>query len=756
MTVQSTTRRNIYRGNGSTTSFPITFPFSSSADIFVFVADASGISEATSNFNISGNNVVYPRTGEPLADGHKITIMRTVDLVQLLNLVNQGPFFAEDIESAFDYLTYALQQVADDVKRSVILDVSEERGAGNLVLPKAPNKSFKWNGDATQLVLTDDPADVLPQVIAARDTLLLRPGYLAVEANITKITNVADDLPKIESVLGNMSYIRAINSNLTYIWRIGDNLEAVLIVADDIYTIRDVHANIAVIESVRNNLTAVKTVNENMPALRNINDNMDDIKASADNAALAKKYAVGVPEEPEGHSAKWWAEFAESVLDQADWEETDTTKKSFIKNKPGGATTGKEGFVKILGELPGSDIFSYKELANFGYDITWNKVEEYNGIVVAIGNNGAVIRSTDGGKTWDTPIYLDGAPNLTCMTFATRGTDITLYVGSREQAFRAENSHIAERLQSSDFIVEEQAAGAVAVADGENANEIQWFGTEYNAAATFSLFMLPPHPSFFAAGNDGRCYYIPDVISETPPVTRFIGKVGDKYIKWVYIEKFSITYGDTDWPQNLSMVGYVEVADGLYIRKQWYRYTRKDAGEENIVLIAGEDLGYDENLVCKGGHTFRFSKRGNYAIYTDIYLMPDGYDTELHLGSGNDAIFPNDFCGNPLAGMIGVKEGKIYKMEETGAAVGAVALRLETDKVKIIAEQKAEQKATIIAEQMATAKINELVPDIADTRATAKINELVPTILQTMSEVWTFTLEDETTVTKKVVIASGS
>lgn len=162
MTVQNTTRRNVYMGNGSTTNFPITFPFSKKEDIFVYIAGDTGISEATTNFDVdvANSRVVYPKTGEPLPVGKKITLMRTVDLLQLLNLVNQGPFWAEDIEGALDYLTFIVQQLADDVSRCILLDVSEEGGGRVLVLPRAPGMAFKWNEDATGLVLFEPAAEM--------------------------------------------------------------------------------------------------------------------------------------------------------------------------------------------------------------------------------------------------------------------------------------------------------------------------------------------------------------------------------------------------------------------------------------------------------------------------------------------------------------------------------------------------------------------------------------------------------------------
>lgn len=56
--------------------------------------------------------------------------------------------------------------------------------------------------------------------------------------------------------------------------------------------------------------------------------------AAATSADLAESWAIGSSEErPEG-SAKYWAEQAAGGQVQADWNQTDTTAKDFIKNKP--------------------------------------------------------------------------------------------------------------------------------------------------------------------------------------------------------------------------------------------------------------------------------------------------------------------------------------------------------------------------------------------------------------------------------------
>ncbi len=65
------------------------------------------------------------------------------------------------------------------------------------------------------------------------------------------------------------------------------------------------------------------------------NTNYNTKKLVIDNAVTqAQRYATGTPSEPDGYSAKYWAERASQGQIQADWTQDDNTKQDYIKNKP--------------------------------------------------------------------------------------------------------------------------------------------------------------------------------------------------------------------------------------------------------------------------------------------------------------------------------------------------------------------------------------------------------------------------------------
>lgn len=117
MTVSTEVDHNDYTGNGVTTSFPYTFRIFKKSDLVVQVVDLNeNITElildtdytVTGAGGYTGGNVVL---SSPLANGYQISISRELPVTQETDLRNQGKFFAEVHEDAFDKLTMLIQQV---------------------------------------------------------------------------------------------------------------------------------------------------------------------------------------------------------------------------------------------------------------------------------------------------------------------------------------------------------------------------------------------------------------------------------------------------------------------------------------------------------------------------------------------------------------------------------------------------------------------------------------------------------------------
>lgn len=125
MTIASTDSKISYAGNGSTTVFSIPFYFIANADIVAVLVDAGGVEDTlalTTDYTLSGAGnpsggtltmLTAPATGETLV------IKRSPDQVQETVYVENDPFPAKAHEMGLDRLTMMVQDLQEQVDRSV-------------------------------------------------------------------------------------------------------------------------------------------------------------------------------------------------------------------------------------------------------------------------------------------------------------------------------------------------------------------------------------------------------------------------------------------------------------------------------------------------------------------------------------------------------------------------------------------------------------------------------------------------------------
>lgn len=112
-------------GNGVTTAFPVTFPFTDQDDLKVYVrVDATGVETLktiTTHYTVSGGAgstgtvtfLTAPATGET------VVIFRDPPLTQEVDLVENDPAPAETMEGALDKLTQMCQRLDERMDRAV-------------------------------------------------------------------------------------------------------------------------------------------------------------------------------------------------------------------------------------------------------------------------------------------------------------------------------------------------------------------------------------------------------------------------------------------------------------------------------------------------------------------------------------------------------------------------------------------------------------------------------------------------------------
>lgn len=158
MTVSSTTTKNSYTGDGSTTVFAYGFKIFDDDDITVILRTTATGSEAvqtkTTDYSVSGvgdtngGNVTFV-TAPPATQ--TVVFLRSTAQTQLTDYTPNDPFPAEAHEDALDKLTFITQDIQEELSRS--LKVSQTNSIATATFTATPtaraNKilSFDSNGD---------------------------------------------------------------------------------------------------------------------------------------------------------------------------------------------------------------------------------------------------------------------------------------------------------------------------------------------------------------------------------------------------------------------------------------------------------------------------------------------------------------------------------------------------------------------------------------------------------------------------------
>ena len=129
MTVSSTTVKNSYSGNGSTTQFAYGYKIFADSDLIVIIRSAAGtetVKTLTTHYTVagagdaSGGSITFTIGNTP-ASGETVVIIREVPQTQAIDYIANDPFPAESHEEGLDRATMTTQQVQEELNRSIKL-----------------------------------------------------------------------------------------------------------------------------------------------------------------------------------------------------------------------------------------------------------------------------------------------------------------------------------------------------------------------------------------------------------------------------------------------------------------------------------------------------------------------------------------------------------------------------------------------------------------------------------------------------------
>jgi tetrahydromethanopterin S-methyltransferase subunit B len=129
MTISSTTVKNSYNGDGSTATFTYTFKIFANSDLQVIIRSALGtetVKTLTTHYTVtgagsaSGGDITFTAGNIP-ASGETVVLRRAIPQTQAIDYIANDPFPAESHEEGLDRATMAIQQLQEEVNRSIKL-----------------------------------------------------------------------------------------------------------------------------------------------------------------------------------------------------------------------------------------------------------------------------------------------------------------------------------------------------------------------------------------------------------------------------------------------------------------------------------------------------------------------------------------------------------------------------------------------------------------------------------------------------------
>jgi hypothetical protein len=275
VTISSTSTKDQHNGNGVATSFDYNFRILFDTDLEVTRTSTSGsdtVLALNTDYSVTGvgdaagGSITYPLSGAALASGEKLTIRRKMDFLQPVDLQNQGGFFPEVHEDAFDRGTMFSLQLEEEASRTLKAPVTDPTTI-DLTLPSASSRAGTVLGfNAT----TGDPE--AGPTIADVATLAAITADIATLADIEDGTDATDAIQTVAGISSNVTAVAGISANVTTVAGISANVTTV---AGDSADIQTVATNIADVNTVAANIADVITV------ANDLNEAISEIETTA-------------------------------------------------------------------------------------------------------------------------------------------------------------------------------------------------------------------------------------------------------------------------------------------------------------------------------------------------------------------------------------------------------------------------------------------------------------------------------------------
>jgi len=289
-----------YTGDGSTTTFSITFDYQKESEISVTV---DGVAQSGFTFPSSTQVTL---TSAP-ASGALVRIRRTTDLdAREVDFASGSVLTEEDLDNSNIQVFHAAQEAIDTSNDSISLDDDDKWDATSKVIKNVADPVNNNDAVNKQFISTNIPNITTVAGIAqdVTDVAGIASDVTAVAADATDIGTVATDIANVNAV--------------------GTDISNVNIVATDIADVSTVADDIGDVTTVATDIADVSTVATDIADVRTNAANIVDIQNAEEHAQEAKDYATKTDGEVQengantgNYSAKAWANHGTGVTSTA-------------------------------------------------------------------------------------------------------------------------------------------------------------------------------------------------------------------------------------------------------------------------------------------------------------------------------------------------------------------------------------------------------------------------------------------------------
>lgn len=365
MTVSKNNPVNNYAGDSSVTQFDFDFLIEDSSELLVQHTNSSG-EQTTLTLDVdysihevgnkNGSYITFPIAGSSystLASNEVISLSLTLDIEQDKEYANSNKLNFSTLEWSFDYITRILQIMSRLLARAVkiqegsnidtdtlavnlnkVADISEDVStvaANTTDISTVATNVSDVNTVAGSITNVNSVGDSISNVNTVAGDLT---NVDTVATNISDVNTVATDILDVNTVADNMTDVNTVVTNISDVNTVADditNINTLAAISEDVSTVAGIASDVT---AVKNNASDISDVANDLTNINSVAGDLTNIDNASSYAALSKQYAIGDPTEPAEGSAKYWAEQAAAGQIQTDWDQSDNTKKDYIKNKP--------------------------------------------------------------------------------------------------------------------------------------------------------------------------------------------------------------------------------------------------------------------------------------------------------------------------------------------------------------------------------------------------------------------------------------